>query len=162
MILTYYRMTSDELYRIFTEAKRKNRKLTKDDFAERIGVGRTKLYDYFKGVAIEPGDSKNIEARIIGDPELRGFSTLMEVTDKRTELPAKSTTVATAGQTNSPELWEKALNMLNDTLQLLKGTIDTVRDDNKFIKEDATIYRDVVKQGIQNGALVWHKPKKSA
>lgn len=161
MILTYYRMTSDELSRIFEEAKRKNKKLTKDDFGERIGVGRTKLYEYFRGAPIEEEDSKKIEAKIKGDPELLGYRTLLEVNqDKRPAInPPGTGTVAAAGSTTSPELWDKALSMLNDTLQLLKGTIDTVRDDNRFIKEDATLYRDMVKKGIQEGALAWHKKK---
>lgn len=159
-------MTGLELSRIFNEAKLRNKKLTKDAFADRIGVGRTKFYDYLKGVPIDEDEAKSIDVHLKGDAELNQLRTLIEVrADKRpvkdNALPDKGHgMLVNAGQSHSPELWEKALNMLNDTLQLLKGTIDTVRDDNKFIKEDAALYRDIVKKGVEEGAVAWGKPNR--
>lgn len=157
MILTYYRMTGEELNRIYNEAKLKNKKLSVDEFADRIGIGRTKLYGLFKLGQIDEKDAKTIEDHLKNDPELGQYRTLMKVGPDVRPTDHHGT-LAIASQSPSPDLWGKALDMLNDTLVLLKGTIDTIRDDNKFIKEDAEVLRSVVKKAVQEGSIRYAKP----
>lgn len=158
MIISYYKMTGDELSRIFFEAKKKNKKLTKDAFADRIGVGRTKLFDIFKGVPLDEDDAKEIENKIKADAELNSARTLIHVPDKSTDVAPDRASIPYGGP--GLELLAKSMEMINETLKMVKDSLTIISDDNKFIKEDAEIYRSIVKEGMNRGAIKFVEPKR--
>jgi hypothetical protein len=153
MILNYYKMTGEELERIF-----KLSKIKADDFAERLGIKKTKLYSQFKQRFVEG----EIEERLVTDPDLASKRMLLSVKEPDRERVSER---KTSGP--SPELWHKSMEMLNETLSLVKGLVETVKDDNrhiketsKFIQDDAALFKAVVQQGIEQGAIKFVLPKK--
>lgn len=135
MIVNYYKMSGEELKRIFDVSG-----LAGDQFAERLGVKRTKLYSEFGKSEI----SAELEKKLIGDPELASKRQLFKLGEQRPEHSSEP------AFTPGYELWSKTIEMLQDTLKIIV-------DDNKFIKRDAEVYRTIVERGIQEGAIVFKK-----
>jgi UTP:GlnB (protein PII) uridylyltransferase len=128
-------MTGDELKRIY-----KMSGLKADDFAARLKMERHQLYTQF-GRQSKPIDLE-IETALKNDPALAKEQFLSEV---QQNLPA--------GPGPTVELLAKSLDMINETLVMIKNSLNIIADDNRFIKEDAEIYRSIVKSGIDQGAI---------
>lgn len=139
MVINYYKMSGEELKRIFDISG-----FNGDQFAERLGIKRTKLYNEFGKREI----SAEVEKKLISDPELSSKRQLFKVTEQVSE---QSETSFSPGY----ELWAKTIEMLQETMKLIV-------DDNKFIKEDAEVFRSVVKRGVEEGAIIFKglKPTK--
>lgn len=154
MIITYEKMTGRELENIYFECK-KSLKLTQADFAKRLGIGRTKLHEQFKVQKVD----EEISKAVIADPELASMRTLIRVPDTGSEQLSdeKSKFFPENG------VLVKTLEMLNDTLLVLKSNNEdlkaannTLTENNSHIRGEATFLRKIVEKGFNEGLIAWN------
>lgn len=136
-------MTGDELYKVYNVSG-----LTPEEFAVRVGVSRAKLYTQFKQKEVD----LDVQLKIKGDPELTAKRTLIELNEKNSEQLPDQMPKYYPGQ----DMLAKTLEMINDTLTILKRDNDTLIENNKHIREEANFLRGIMQDGYNQGLLMWN------
>lgn len=145
MVINYYKMSGDELKRIY-----KISGLKSEDFAAKLKLVKHQLYTQFSrgSKAID----REVEDELKANPELAKHQGILEVE------PINSP-IEQINSGPSAELHAKVIDMLRETLTLIKDQSATIADDNRVIKEHAEIFSNLVKQGVEDGIIVFKKQK---
>jgi hypothetical protein len=142
MNVSYYKMSGDELKRIYKVSGLKS-----EQFAARIGLEKHQLYTQFSRQG-KPVDME-IEVALKKVPDLAKFQQNLAI-GHVDEPPSEYH----PGQ----DLMAKALSMINETLQLIKDDHSIIKTSNDHIREEASFYRDILRQGFKEGAIAF-QPK---
>jgi hypothetical protein len=154
MIVHYYKMTGDELKRIY-----KISELKSDEFASKLRIERHQLYTKFsRGTKMI---DRVVEDAVKNDSDLA----------KHQLLVIKQQNLSPEQQQSEPN---DVVKLLSDTIQvmrdlLVKGekrdnlidkAISALTDDNRHIKAEAENYRRMFADAYDAGLIQWAKPKK--
>lgn len=165
MHLVDYKMTGKEFQELYKRAKRTYKSVQK--FADHLNIGRTSIYEAFMMEHI-PHD---IDEAIDKDPELVKLKNKIMRGDQPPEVMEDESTEVYAGP--SDKMFERAFTAIMISIENTASSIaqnsallETVKDDNKFIKDDAMEframaqnYRSMLENILQTNNLVL-EPKK--
>lgn len=147
MVINYHKMSGEELKRIYDVSG-----LNGEDFAEKLGVSRGKLYMQFKQKTVD----EDLQLKILTDPDISKNRQLFKVLDNSAQEETPANNFYPGG-----ELMAKALEMINESLLLTKDALITIRDDNQHIKKTSDFFQRILEKAHNEGNLVMLKGKSS-
>lgn len=147
-------MTGDEFKTICALAKLRL-DLDQAQMSARLGIGKTKYHELRK---LRNGQiDKDVEQKILADPELAALRTIFHIPDKSSEQLSDS---EPDKYHPSDQLMAKSLNMINDTLLLVKSALETIKDDNRHIKKTSDFHQSILEAAHKDGHLMLIAKKK--